>query len=105
MELIPCWNGTMERQGTAAGLSSYSGSSSLRNYTDAEPELLERADCARIYTRRLPLTDDQIIEARMYLRLGLGIRTTAQAMRVHFRTIRALRDRMKADGSLVRKSQ
>lgn len=100
----------MERAGTAPGLSSYSGSSSLHNYCDDEK--LRRGECVeRTRTSYPPLTEDQKLEARRYiLVMGLGIRTVARAMRVNFKAIRNYRDSLKAEGilkaeALVRKSQ
>jgi len=111
-ELVTCWNGAMERSGAAPGLSRYEGGSSLHAFGGIEG--LDHTECCRPWQRAArmpPLTEAQRAEAQDYIVVkGYGIRTIARAMRVSFKQIRTLRERLKDQGllkaeALVRKSQ
>jgi hypothetical protein len=92
VELVPVWNGALERQGAAPGLSAYVGQSSIY-HSPAWGDGLKRGECLSRHQMkdRAYITDAQRVEVRGFLRCGWSLRRIASRVGVSVSVVRRQR--------------
>jgi hypothetical protein len=94
-QLEPVWSGSLERAGTAPGLSGYVGPSSIQ-HSPAWPAELKQVDIRGDRAAGPKPTDQQLANVRGLLQRGLSLRRVASLVGVKVGYVRREREALKA---------